>query len=106
MRNAKNYHELIQFNEEAMASDIVFSELPSASNKMLNTGLLNTADLSYLIADARRSWQSADDFILKNKREQIKGNLECILNFTQVVEMESIIGKTIQKPWYKRFIKN
>jgi len=106
LRDAKSYYELIQFDDNAIASDIVLSEVPAAANKTFNTALLNTADLSYLVADARRSWEPADDFILKNKKNQIKGNLECILNFIQAVEMTSVIGKTTKKSWYKRFLKN
>lgn len=103
LHQAKSYLDLLRLNNKASNPDIVFIELPPASDQMLNIGLLNTADMSYLIADARRSWEQSDDFMLKNKRAQIKGKLECILNFLPSHEMISIVGKSSQTKWYKRF---
>jgi len=106
VRDAKSYSELIQLNEDTKVSDIVLVEVPAASGEMFNPTLLNTATLSYLIADARRNWEAADDYLLRNKKEQIKGNLQCILNNVHPDEMIGVVGRTPKQSWYHKFYKN
>lgn len=107
----KSYND---FFEKTENYDIVLAEVPALSNSLFNTTLLNSAHLTFMVADASRTWSLADDFIMENTLNNINSNYSCILNKAIPYNMEDIIGevpkkrslirKTIKYKLLKRFI--
>lgn len=104
--DVNSYIELIRQTEKDAFPDIVLVEIPAVSDEVFNTKLLSTATLSYFIANAKRSWSFADDFLLNNQKEKVAQNLLGILNNVHPDEMIDIVGEIPRKrSWLRKLIK-
>ena len=107
----KSYNDFFEKTEDY---DIVLAEVPALSNSLFNTTLLNSANLTFMVADANRTWSQADNFILKNTKNNIGSDYLSVLNKAIPYNMEDIIGeipkkrslirRTIKYKLLKRFI--
>jgi uncharacterized protein involved in exopolysaccharide biosynthesis len=107
----KSYNDFLEKTDDC---DIVFAEVPALSNSLFNTTLLNSANLTFMVADANRTWSLADNFIMENTLNNINSNYSCILNKAIPYNMEDIVGevpkkrslirRTIKYKLLKRFI--
>lgn len=99
-----DYQNLAKSNS---GSDVIFVEIPEFSDKVLNTQLMGTASLSFLVADANRTWAQADNHIVNHLKEIIPSNLFGILNRTIPYNMEEIIGEIPKRRTrFRKFFKN
>ncbi|MCG8697396.1 MAG: hypothetical protein MI922_05030 [Bacteroidales bacterium] len=89
------YIQLID-KESIKKHHVILIETPARSNTVFNSSLLNSAQLSYYVARADRTWSNADTRITNDTKLQLNGHLKGILNLVPVDDMENVIGE-IQK---------
>ncbi len=107
LENQFNISDYKKLSETKFDSDILFVEIPDFSNRVLNTQLMGTATLSFLVADANRTWSQADNHSVKNLKGIITTNLFGILNKTIPFNMEEVIGEIPkERTRFRKYLKN
>jgi len=90
------------------AYDFIFVEFPGIINSSYPVNLFKTADHSFLVCRANRTWTKADANILDEVLEvtsPIKPKV--LLNGVAIEEMETILGDLPRKrSWFRRLIKS
>jgi len=96
----------LQFLDHDKDADILFVEIPSISDKFFNTSLFKTSDLSFFIADAKRTWSTADDLFIKKIKKNAGGKVKALLNRTHPENTQDVIGEIPKKRSYiRRYVK-
>jgi hypothetical protein len=103
---ASSYLELVKATPGFAEMEIVLIEVPSLSENIFNQVLLQTANISYLVIDAIRTWSTSDEFLLDNIKTHITTGLYGILNKVSVYNIEDIAGEVPKKrSKFRKFIK-
>lgn len=100
---AKSYLEIVP---DASKYEVVLVEIPALFNTILNTTLYQTANLSYLVADAGRIWTDADEVMTEKLKNDARLHLKGILNKVQPDNMDDFLDEIPKKrSRLRRFIK-
>ncbi len=87
--------------------DFIIIEVPALSSFRLNSFLSKTSNLNYLLANASRTWSSADEHYIGKLRSVSDGHLFAILNNITVDNIEEFIGDIPKKRSpLRKLIKN
>jgi len=95
LNECQSYEEYLRVNHPAVyeKGGYALVEIPSVSDGITNTALLQSADLVYLIVDATRTWNQADKTYLNKLNQIIAKNLYPVLNKAHPDNMEDFIGE-------------
>jgi uncharacterized protein involved in exopolysaccharide biosynthesis len=95
LNDCKSYEEYLRMHHPAVyqKGGYVLVEIPSISDGITNTALLQSADLVYLVVDATRTWNQADKTYLHKLNQIIGKNLYPVLNKAHPDNMEDFIGE-------------
>lgn len=95
-----DYHSVMDFiNTAEMESpdlnDVSYNviEIPKLSKYPVPANLVEQAQYSILVADASRSWTSADNFLMETYLKLAKGKVSVLLNHVAPDLLESIYGE-------------
>jgi len=97
---------IVNNETEVFTKSIVLMEVPALSAFVLKSSMLSLAKLHFLVADANRTWSSADSFIQTQLNELASLNLLGVLNKTKPDNMEEMIGEIPKnRSSIRRFVK-
>lgn len=98
------YQSLLQ--KELSEYDIVLVEIPAGKENTMNVNLFRTADIACFVANAQRTWSSADSFLLEELVKHHENKLLGFLTNVSIDNMEEITGEIPKKrSKIRRFIK-
>lgn len=89
---SNSYQQIIKDNTENGKSTIYLSEVPAVGNHVIAPALLNSANLSLLVADACRAWSKADAYILDELKSQLTKPLLGVLTQVFPHHVEALTG--------------
>jgi len=95
LNESQSYEEYLRVNHPAVyeKGGYALVEIPSVSDGITNTALLQSADLVYLVVDATRTWNQADKTYLNKLNQILDKNLYPVLNKAHPDNMEDFIGE-------------
>ncbi len=97
-----SYSELIA--AENITANFIISVIPSISNGIENSLILNTADLNLMIFDANSTWVEADNYNLNKLKQLNLNNLYTILTKSDPDNLEEMYGEIPKKRSFLRVL--
>ena len=97
-----SYSELIA--AENITANFIISVIPSISNGIENSLILNTADLNLMIFDANSTWVEADNYNLNKLKQLNLNNLYTILTKSDQDNLEEMYGEIPKKRSFLRVL--
>ncbi|MEI7502343.1 MAG: hypothetical protein WCJ61_03580 [Paludibacter sp.] len=99
-----SYSDLIA--NRKIHTDFVISTIPSVSNGIDNSVLINTADLNLFVVDANTTWVEADNYNLNKLKQLIQNHFFAVLTKSVPDNLEEMYGEIPKKRSFIRvFVK-